>query len=306
MTLLANKPEVASNALHDFPPPSMASFFACCFRRKPIRRVIVDEESRLIPDPPQVSTSETLPSFNVYGGTGLDKERLGGIVQAKQGKMVNVSAFVPFNLHTSASSSHSPARAPSTARYAFPAPVSPLTPTHSDVQAQGESPAMSRNGSSLERNQPPPGWDSNMRRTSLAPSESETSLHQPSRGPVLMRSGSFHRQPVLGLRLVSGSGNSGSMARRGRARVKGVSGGLGLTFTAGRSASGSASEDNGGSREHEDTGAPVPPVPPAPTSSSTNAQPSSEATVLHPPKLVTTTQPFTLRDIGNITIGWDD
>ncbi|ESK82098.1 hypothetical protein Moror_3508 [Moniliophthora roreri MCA 2997] len=290
----------------------MSGIFACCFRRKPVRKANVDEESRLIPDPPQASSSSPLPSTIPYGsGSGLDKDRLGGIVQAKQGKMVNVSAFVPFNLYSAASSSNSPARAGSTSvtRYAFPAPVtplSPLEPTHSDVQAQSDSHSrsVSRNASNLEQHQPPPGWDPNARRSSLHLSESDTSLHHHNRGPgpALMRSSSFHHQPVLGVRLVSGGSTTGSVAsRRGRSRVKGV--GLGLAFHDVTSASASASEENVGGVEGTTNAyirGPAPP-PPAPTSSPTDTQPPHT-----PPKLVTTPPPFAIRDIGNITIGWDD
>ncbi|KAJ3807584.1 hypothetical protein F5876DRAFT_67997 [Lentinula aff. lateritia] len=77
--------------------------FACCVRGRtrrrqregPDERVIPDEESRLIPPP-----AESEP--NVPNAVGQEIEernaRLGTIVRAKGGNMINTSAYAPFNV----------------------------------------------------------------------------------------------------------------------------------------------------------------------------------------------------------------
>jgi len=75
--------------------------FSCCLRphSKNKHPQLPDETSRLIPvlmDPSPHSTSQTHPHID---DPQKIQERLGGIVRSTQGKMVNVTAHLPFNLH---------------------------------------------------------------------------------------------------------------------------------------------------------------------------------------------------------------
>ncbi|KAI5119856.1 hypothetical protein M0805_000690 [Coniferiporia weirii] len=81
----------------------LVSLFSCCSRRKPIDATL-DERAFLIPP------SEDGPSIPAYDAASVDhqkaKERLHGIVKAKEGKMVRVLSRVPFNLRNAPTDGH--------------------------------------------------------------------------------------------------------------------------------------------------------------------------------------------------------
>ncbi|GLB44962.1 hypothetical protein LshimejAT787_1900400 [Lyophyllum shimeji] len=84
----------------------MASFLLrvfCCLGKRPRDRTIPDDRTRLIPA--STVDGETLtgdaPGANARAAFDhvIFKERLGSIVRSKEGKMVNVTSPLPFNLH---------------------------------------------------------------------------------------------------------------------------------------------------------------------------------------------------------------
>ncbi|KAJ7509479.1 hypothetical protein B0H11DRAFT_2421420 [Mycena galericulata] len=94
---------------HVFMSSLLARLFCCCLVRP--RRPVLDVESAVIPnetsrliEPPSSArklTGDSSPATVVDHQTLSD--RLGTIVRAKEGKMVNVSARTPFTLHSTAS-----------------------------------------------------------------------------------------------------------------------------------------------------------------------------------------------------------
>ncbi|KIM76128.1 hypothetical protein PILCRDRAFT_655315 [Piloderma croceum F 1598] len=71
-----------------------ARTFSCCIRTRS-SPVVPHERTPLIRDTEQ---APTLPLPRVVDHQKM-KERLGHIVRSKEGKMVNVNAQIPFNLH---------------------------------------------------------------------------------------------------------------------------------------------------------------------------------------------------------------
>lgn len=70
--------------------------FSCCVRQRRRNLTVPDERTFLIP---ATTASETpTPQPRVVDHQKL-KERLGTVVRSKEGKMVNVNAAFPFNLH---------------------------------------------------------------------------------------------------------------------------------------------------------------------------------------------------------------
>ncbi|KAK1223022.1 hypothetical protein PQX77_014098 [Marasmius sp. AFHP31] len=302
---------------------------------------VPDEESRLLPND---LTREDLASSVVItvedaaqeGKQGKEdmkermRERFSGIVRAKEGKMVNVSSYVPFDLQSgsrpsSASRSMSRSRNP---HANVISPVSAVLPAQSDVIVQADAGGRSssqvpplRHGqadltypsSNFHSNHPPPTVRTNSnsdmsailaaRRPSLAPSESDGCV-----SPSL-------RAPGLNARLVGVAGlNAG--ARRGRPMTKlGGYGGSSSSLSLGGS-----SRDGEGGHDPPPARLPLPlkfpssppvnsmhPRPPqsSPTDTSAPPTPLPHAHRRNSPSAGQLPN-FAIRNPGNITIGWDD
>ncbi|KIL58970.1 hypothetical protein M378DRAFT_169949 [Amanita muscaria Koide BX008] len=77
---------------------ALLDFLCCCRCRKQVDdESRIDENTHLIP---------SVPDYDLYDATILHQrrldERLGSIIRSKEGKMVNVSSHLPFNLHNRA------------------------------------------------------------------------------------------------------------------------------------------------------------------------------------------------------------
>ncbi|KIY47792.1 hypothetical protein FISHEDRAFT_59396 [Fistulina hepatica ATCC 64428] len=72
--------------------------FSCCIRRRRRDDVIPDEESRLLQAADATSYASAVPNTSPINQQQIE-ERLGIIVRAKEGRMVNVNTPIPFNLH---------------------------------------------------------------------------------------------------------------------------------------------------------------------------------------------------------------
>ncbi|KAL1671915.1 hypothetical protein EV122DRAFT_272071 [Schizophyllum commune] len=77
---------------------------SCCLGKRPrdVRDdVIPNEESRLIPPVTDEPSGSSLPNVSTVDQQKI-RDKLGVIVRAKEGRMVNVHAAIPFNLHNQA------------------------------------------------------------------------------------------------------------------------------------------------------------------------------------------------------------
>jgi len=207
---------------------SMASIFAlvfsCCMRGHPQDPTVIDETSRLIPTSTDPSNEQ--PRVVVVDHQKL-KDRLGNIVRSKEGKMVNVSAQIPFNLHNQ---TLNPRFHPSTSRSASLSTTSAY-PTHNDHISNAHRPGLST----------PPSRRSSPSRSvpmthSAAPSISQPRRHSGSRSSSAQRGApsqggeleGYERNPILNVRLVGATrapmvtGRAGGggipFGRRGRER----------------------------------------------------------------------------------------
>ncbi|KAF8165983.1 hypothetical protein B0H34DRAFT_691350 [Crassisporium funariophilum] len=74
----------------------LKSIFCCCNTKEDVSQDLYSESSHLIPEttePPVIYSNVALVDHQQL------HERLGSIVRAKEGKMVNVASHIPFNLH---------------------------------------------------------------------------------------------------------------------------------------------------------------------------------------------------------------
>ncbi|KAF8814817.1 hypothetical protein BYT27DRAFT_6960675 [Phlegmacium glaucopus] len=178
-----------------------SQLFSCCVQRKPSNNFKTpNEQSRLIPP-----TEEPTPNDELLIDHQKFKERMSSIVRSKEGKMVNVNARLPFNLHNknlsatmgASSSGSRSASGSSTNRPSLNfSPLSPSSQSHEHIQGYVGAPLTPVTHPVISR-------DSSLSREPSA-HESETST------------------PILNLRLVKSlpSASIGIAARRGRARKK--------------------------------------------------------------------------------------
>ncbi|RDB24514.1 hypothetical protein Hypma_008316 [Hypsizygus marmoreus] len=188
--------------------------FCCCLGKRVRDPGILDDRSRLIP----ASTGDVEALTSEAQGPGgarvvFDqvrfKERLGGIVRSKEGKMVNVTSPLPFNLHnrplalaTSRSASTS----------TFPGSQSP---THQQPHIHQRPPPPLHIHSGLRITPISSTPHSHSRSRSSSRSRSQTSLTHGDEEPMDVP------PPKLGVRLVHGYGSDVIAAgRRGRTKVK--------------------------------------------------------------------------------------
>ncbi|TRM55122.1 hypothetical protein BD626DRAFT_579532 [Schizophyllum amplum] len=81
---------------------------SCCLGKRPrneLDDVIPNEESRLIPSIVDEPSGSSLPNVSSMDQQKV-RDKLGIIVRAKEGRMVNVHAAIPFNLHNQARPTH--------------------------------------------------------------------------------------------------------------------------------------------------------------------------------------------------------
>ncbi|KAJ7592938.1 hypothetical protein C8J56DRAFT_1161937 [Mycena floridula] len=173
--------------------------FGCCLGSRPrSKRSVPDEESRLIPAE-STDPIPAAPNVVVIDHQKL-KAKLGTIVRSKEGKMVNVNAQIPFNLHNQTLShtlDPSSSRSASLHRYEFPQ-GSQRPAIQSQLFSSSRAPSVSSDLSALH----------DSRRGSLAPSENETE----------------RRSPILDIRLVKSYGSidtTPTPTRTGRPRTRG-------------------------------------------------------------------------------------
>ncbi|EPT04748.1 hypothetical protein FOMPIDRAFT_1140473 [Fomitopsis schrenkii] len=169
-----------------------ATVFSCCIRRGPSSGpVSPDERTHLIPP-----TSDE-PSHGreyVVDHQQLNA-RLGPIVRAKEGKMVNVNTPLPFNLYNQ--QLHDPSGSASRPASAHLDPNTHRRVSYSPPRDDSASPSIptSRSTSSLQ-----PG---------------DASYLPPEADPE------YGRRPVLSVRLIRGAPGNGIWTRRGRSVTRG-------------------------------------------------------------------------------------
>ncbi|KAF9264377.1 hypothetical protein L218DRAFT_998725 [Marasmius fiardii PR-910] len=225
----------------------------CCLgRRKDSGKdKLPDEESRLLPESIPHDALESSVVITVENGQPEGqhdaeiikermRERFNGIVRAKEGKMVNVSSYVPFNLQSGSRASSSMSRSMSHPRNPHAnviSPISAVLPAQSDVIVQAD--AGGRSSSQvppLRHGQPDlthlhTNLHSNAVHTfssnGRTNSNSDMSAIYATRRPSLdafesdMHSSSPSRPHGLNARLVGVGGVGGHIgARRGRPRTK--------------------------------------------------------------------------------------
>ncbi|KAH9949099.1 hypothetical protein B0H21DRAFT_820459 [Amylocystis lapponica] len=181
----------------------IAQVFACCIRGRSRSSGDPTERTPFIPP-----TNELPPSRNYVVDYQKLKERLGGIVRSKEGKMVNVNASLPFNLHNSnADQSQSTQTTP-------PRP----TPSISQPRRTPESPSRA-NMPNILTNRLPSYSPSRDPSPSIQTSRSTSSLHpgDASYLPPEEDPENGVRRPILNARLVRGTGGYGI---GGRAAVR--------------------------------------------------------------------------------------
>ncbi|TFK44032.1 hypothetical protein BDQ12DRAFT_672274 [Crucibulum laeve] len=179
----------------------LSRVFACCLQRKRTQKSETpDEHTHLIPASTE-PTSPPLPNVVVVDQQKFN-ERLNTIVRSKEGKMVNVNARLPFNLHNKfLSGTLDPSlssRSASTSTRPSPSlsPLSSTPHTHTQIQAHVGAPL-----------NVVPQVPTQTRESSLASREADMDV--------------YTRNPILNVRLVRGSAVlSGTSTRRGRARMK--------------------------------------------------------------------------------------
>ncbi|KAL4253324.1 hypothetical protein ABKN59_005144 [Abortiporus biennis] len=174
--------------------------FCCCIRSSSPGPHEPDETTNLIR--PEDSVPQT-PSYVV--DTQKMKERLGTIVRAKEGKMVNVNAPLPFNLHNKS-------------LYAQLEESSSRSERSLSVENNGVSDTVGR--ARLPSYSPTRGGRDLS--PSLQTSRSTTSLHpgDASYLPPEADPDNGNRGPILNVRLVN-VGGSGSSGRVGRSITRG-------------------------------------------------------------------------------------
>jgi len=170
-----------------------SALLCCCSRSKTIEEEDEEQNRQLIQaaEDPQISN---------YGSVTIDdhtaKERLNVIVRAKQGKMVNVLARVPFNLRDDANSKQGNTSSPSRSTRSFSANLNRPTIMH-DGSSRASSP------------KPSP---------SISRSESVSSLHHASTSHTLLED---DLEPVLNARLIStNKSKQRILGRRGRSTTR--------------------------------------------------------------------------------------
>ncbi|CAA7263014.1 unnamed protein product [Cyclocybe aegerita] len=245
--------------------------FGCCLSRKrsQILNVQPDERTHLIPALNE-PVGSSLPSVYVVDHERM-KERLSTIVRSKEGKMVNVAARLPFNLHNrnlsvtllDPSYSNTASRSPSTstshsnlasaanptsnsnptfasasvsAHRPFPLKFTPISPSH--VHGQVGAPLSSV------------VFPSESRESSLASREREFLRERTGEKEItgqrerVSSEASSGRRSLFGLTLVRGPLDP---AKRGRRKQKGVEGSVDGTEGGG---AGPGNENCHGARDH--------------------------------------------------------
>ncbi|KAF8196420.1 hypothetical protein BJ912DRAFT_1040048 [Pholiota molesta] len=219
----------------------LSLFSCCCHRRQPSSDDVntPDERSHLIP-----ATSEDLISPTSLGlpRTYVDdnqrmKERMSDIVRAKEGKMVNVNARLPFNLHNQPSGSgsgsthaahpssasslslSSSSRSPSAVRPAALAQTPGTPHTHAQVQVHVGAPLPAGPAAHAPHH--------HHHRDDAAAGDMSRSSSTASRDTGASEGSPARRRaaPILGLRLVRVPLPGGSVGRRGRRKRKAGGGG---------------------------------------------------------------------------------
>ncbi|KIK99399.1 hypothetical protein PAXRUDRAFT_132209 [Paxillus rubicundulus Ve08.2h10] len=165
----------------------MFSFlFSCCgFRqRRHETHAVPDERTRLIPD-----AQDTPTQPRVIDQQRL-KDRLGTVIRSKEGKMVNVNAQFPFNLHnqelgeqsSSRSSRHVSGGTGASSRRASPSPHRSLykspssTSIHRDVEELATCQHLAQNG-----NHPAPILNVRLVKPSVAARSRQSARGRPGR-----------------------------------------------------------------------------------------------------------------------------
>ncbi|KAG1752856.1 hypothetical protein EDB19DRAFT_970408 [Suillus lakei] len=249
--------------------------FSCCVRQRRRDPTVPDERTFLIP---ANTASETpTPQPRVVDHQKL-KERLGTVVRLKEGKMVNVNAAFPFNLHN---------------------------------QCLGDSPSRSVSGGTLDSSR---RASRSPTRDSLHKRYSSTSLQRDAEGSASQGNDAVDERgdpykPILNVRLVSSPTSNGA-----NRAINGISRGRpGRGIEHGRVMVVSANhiphpdeddEENENVAEDNDALTPRPQThvsarDPDNLSDSDPSEPSRDANDIH-------TEDFTIRDAGAISRSWGD
>ncbi|KAF9455729.1 hypothetical protein BDZ94DRAFT_1359451 [Collybia nuda] len=183
--------------------------FSCCLGRRSREPDIADDRSRLIP-------ATTEPSLeNVYDVVVTDqrkfKQRLGSIVRDKEGKMVNVTSHLPFNLYNRTLAAQDPSSSRSTSTTRESQSQSPLTyqpRTRSGLQTTSTFPAQRSPSRKSSRSGSPRSSISSRRGRAIRSVDGQIDNEELS-----------SQRPILNVRLVRGCGVV-TAGRRGRTRLK--------------------------------------------------------------------------------------
>jgi hypothetical protein len=249
--------------------------FSCCVRQR--RRDPTDPDERTFLIPATTASETPTPQPRVVDHQKL-KERLGTVVRSKEGKMVNVNATFPFNLHN---------------------------------QSLGDPPSRSVSGGTLDSSR---RASRSPARNSLHTRYSSTSLQRDAEGSTSQSNDAVDGRgdpykPILNVRLVSTPVSNGA-----NRAINGLSRGRpGRGIEHGRVIAVSAdhiSHPDEDSDEHDNVAEGSDALTPRPqmhtsdgdAGSSSDTDPSKlspDANVIH-------TEDFTIRDTGAISRSWGD
>lgn len=248
--------------------------FSCCVRQRRRDPTVPDEHTFLIP---ATTASETpTPQPRVVDHQKL-KERLGTVVRSKEGKMVNVNAAFPFNLHN---------------------------------QTLGDPPSRSVSGGTLDSSR---RTSRSPARDSLHTRYSSTSLHRDAEGSTSQGNDTVDGRgdpykPILNVRLVSTPASNGA-----NRAINGISRGRpGRGFEHRRVMAVSAdhiSPDEDGD-EHDNAAEGNDALTPRLQTHTSDGDATdsfdSDPSKLFPDANVIHTEDFTIRDAGAISRSWGD
>ncbi|KAG1870253.1 hypothetical protein DFJ58DRAFT_854346 [Suillus subalutaceus] len=251
--------------------------FSCCVRQRRRDPTVPDERTFLIPATTISETPTQVPQPRVVDHQKL-KERLGTVVRSKEGKMVNVNAAFPFNLHN---------------------------------QSLGDPPSRSVSGGTLDSSR---HASRSPARHSLHTRHSSTSLQRDAEGSASQSNDAVEgrgdpQKPILNVRLVStpvsnGANRAINSISRGRPG-RGIEHGRVMVVNADH-----ISHPDEDVEEHDHVAEDSDALTPCPQtqmsegdadklSDTDPSKPSPDVNVIH-------TEDFTIRDAGAISRSWGD
>ncbi|EMD33838.1 hypothetical protein CERSUDRAFT_117903 [Gelatoporia subvermispora B] len=283
------------------------SLFFCCIRTRNELTEQPNERTHLLPPPEDIP-----PARSYIADPQKMKERMGTIVRAKEGRMVNVNAPLPFNIHNK--SQH---RLDGRSDRSLSTRRDPSYPGASTSRAQPGSPTVpvfqhassARMPSYSRSRDPSPSIQTSHSTSSLHPGDASYLPPEvdPEGGP---------RGPLFNVRIVRGAGGFGignGKLRQGRNSYRGRLGRFsedrGRSLSQASDASGTATKDGRRISYTLDDDVPEPDREPAPEQDALqdgNEPSPREDDVRREPEATAHVLDFKIQDVGKITESWGD